>query len=93
MVVSKFKGLDKPTITVVHEIGHIIHERALGDDFWMERTKGSADKTIALKVSQYANTGKKEFVAEVFAGSIIGMKFDANVIKEYNNYGGPQLPK
>jgi hypothetical protein len=88
---SGLNGLDRPTITIIHEIGHIIHERFYGDPFW-ELLKGNAPANLAGKVSQYANTGKKEFVAEVFTGSILGMKFDADVMAEYKKLGGPLLP-
>jgi hypothetical protein len=91
-----FVALDRPTITVIHELGHIIHERFMGDNFWL--TLGGTVPPAELpnldtRVSQYATTGKKEFVAEVFAGSIIGMKFPADIMAMYHRLGGPMLPR
>jgi hypothetical protein len=91
-----FVALDRPTITVIHELGHIIHERFMGDNFWL--TLGGTVPPAELpnldtRVSQYATTGKKEFVAEVFAGSIIGMKFPADIMAMYHRLGGPLLPR
>ena len=92
---TKFGGLDKPTITTIHEIGHILHERFFGDGFWQLDVRRPGERLTynADKVSVYATRGQKEFVAEVFAGSVIGMKFPAEVMDEYKKLGGPPLSK
>ena len=88
-------GCNKPTITCIHEIGHILHENGLGDTFWETGSivAGSAGKAAtAGEVSGYAGQNKKEFVAEVFAGLILGKNFSANCKNEYTNLGGPAVP-
>jgi hypothetical protein len=87
---SKFRGLEMPTIITIHEIGHILHERTAGNVFWSPDFKGSS--STGSKVSAYAGGNKKEFVAEVFAGVIIGMQFPQDVLEEYQEYGGPKIP-
>lgn len=42
-------------------------------------------------VSQYARTSPKEFVAEVFAGLALGMRFDEGVMKSYEGLAGPKV--
>ena len=83
----------KPTITCIHEIGHILHERSAGDNYW---EKGSAmtsgSPTNAGEVSGYAAQNKKEFVAEVFAGLILGKAVSGPCKAEYDSYGGPKVP-
>jgi len=89
---SGFGGFEKPTITTIHEIGHILHERVLGDDFFAKGSMIQGKPVNGAKVSVYASGTKKEFVAEVFAGLIIGMKFPAEVMEEYKSYRGPAVP-
>ena len=86
-----FNGYDTRTIRAIHEIGHIIHERQAGDYFW-KSPSFSAKGDPASKVSQYATTGSfKEFVAETFAGLIIGKKWPSDVLAEYHRHLGPVL--
>lgn len=88
-------GCNKPTITCIHEIGHILHETNLGDAFWETGSivSGSTGKAAtAGEVSGYAGQNKKEFVAEVFAGLILGKNFSTNCKQEYANLGGPPVP-
>jgi len=82
--------LSKATITTIHEIGHILHERNAGDSFWDGSFKSKAQN--AGSVSGYASMNKKEFVAEVFAGVVIGMRFPRDVFTEYEALQGPTLP-
>lgn len=88
---SGFNGLDKTTITIIHEIGHILHERYAGEYFWTKALSGNVRNSQQVKqdVSQYAANNKREFVAEVFAGLIIGKKFPESVLAEYREYRGP----
>lgn len=86
-----FDGFDKPTITTIHEIGHILHERSLGDAFWATGSIIAGKANTGSKVSGYAGQNKKEFVAEVFAGTMIGKVFPADVLAEYNQFGGPKV--
>ena len=90
---SGLGGCNKPAITCIHEIGHILHERNLGDGYWEKGalvTSGVA--TNSAEVSGYAGQNKKEFVAEVFAGLILGKNFTGPCKVEYNSYGGPAVP-
>jgi hypothetical protein len=90
-----FRGFERSTISMVHEIGHILHERNTGDVFFHGKgsiIQGKPDSRTAAKVSGYAMGNKKEFVAEVFTGLIFGMKFDSDVMAEYEKYKGPKVP-
>lgn len=82
-------GFTKGIITAIHEVGHIIHAQTLGDDFFATGTGLAGSASTAVKVSGYAGMSKKEFVAEVFAGIVIGRKFDNSVLEEYKSLGGP----
>jgi len=87
-------GIDAATKICIHEIGHSIHAQAIGlDEFFKPavagRWKGQAAN--GNKVSAYANGTKKEFVAEVFLGMIIGRTYDAATMQEYADLGGPPV--
>jgi hypothetical protein len=85
---SGLAGCDKPTITCIHEIGHNIHEKNAGDAFW----ELTGTPTNSNEVSGYAGQNKKEFVAEVFAGVILGKVYSKACMDEYASYGGPPVP-
>jgi hypothetical protein len=86
-------GCNPPTITCIHEIGHILHEHRAGDAFWETGSAITAVRpTSSAEVSGYAGQNSKEFVAEVFAGKILGKAFSATVEGEYNNFSGPPVP-
>lgn len=102
---SGLMGLPKPSITIIHEIGHILHERHAGEFFftlgpfrnteWTAEVnrRGAADEAIAAQVSEYAKRNKKEFVAEVFTGAVLGKTFSAEVWEVYRRYRGPSIPR
>ncbi len=87
-----FLGESKPTITTIHEIGHILHERSLGDPFWATGSIIAGAPSTGSQVSGYANSSKKEFVAEVFAGLVLGKRWPTEVLNEYRRYSGPIVP-
>jgi hypothetical protein len=89
-----FPGFNRLTITMIHEIGHIMHERSAGDVLFWGRGSGVVDgkPSTAAKVSVYAGGSKKEFVAEVFAGLILGKQWPADVLAEYDSHKGPSVP-
>lgn len=90
---TNLAGCNKPTITCIHEIGHILHERSAGDMFWETGSILTGGKAAnAGEVSGYAATTKKEFVAEVFAGLILGKPFSDACTQEYLALGGPPVP-
>jgi len=49
------------------------------------------DWESTLKVSDYASSNPKEFVAETFACLQNGVKFDDDVMELYEKYGGPKV--
>lgn len=82
---------------VIHETGHMLHHRAIGEAFNRLERPGpntfSVDNyEIAAKVSRYAATCPAEFVAETFAGHTSGIKYDKDVYDLYDKYGGYPLP-
>jgi hypothetical protein len=85
-------GCNPPTITCIHEIGHILHEHGAGDVFWETGSPLSGKAASAGEVSGYAGQNGKEFVAEVFAGKVLGKAFSAAVNNEYAGFGGPAVP-
>jgi len=85
-------GKNKPTITCIHEIGHILHERGAGDSFWETGSALSGKAANGSEVSGYAAQNKKEFVAEVFAGLILGKTFSPACMREYAALHGPAVP-
>lgn len=89
-----FDGLDKSTITMIHEIGHILHERHAGEFFWTTATVGDVKNPGLMKqqISVYATRTKKEFVAEMFTGLVLGMKFFPGYWAEYREYRGAPVP-
>jgi hypothetical protein len=82
---------------VLHEIGHVNHYNAIGPDNFRRLSEegwdsGDAEETdVAKKVSDYAMTNPLEFVAETFSGHLSGKRYDDDVMKLYNHYGGPKL--
>jgi hypothetical protein len=86
-------GCNPPTITTIHEIGHILHEHGAGDTFWETGSPLASTKPAsASEVSGYAGQNAKEFVAEVFAGKILGKNFSGAVNTDYANLSGPAVP-
>jgi len=82
----------KMTTVVVHELGHILHEREHSESFWTHKTtwgdEGRPPAQQASKVSQYATKSKLEYVAEVFTGLIMGIHYPQDVIDVYLQLGG-----
>ena len=75
----------EPAAFIIHEYAHAIHKD-------IDRAnRGETDPYVALKVSQYAITRPSEFVAEVFTGHALGIKYSDDVWKEYAKWGGPKL--
>lgn len=92
---------------ILHEQGHILHQKknpnqfSLLDQIDVLKQKGLntsqydefADKykVVASKVSDYATESPAEFVAEVYAKSLNGAKFDKDILDLYAKYCGPAL--
>lgn len=82
-------GHTKGSITCIHEIGHCLHAHARGDDFFDPTANLVGGPVNAGLVSGYAGMNRKEFVAEVFAGMMVGRHWPRVVMDEYMAYGGP----
>lgn len=74
---------------VVHELGHNLHELADEGWFWDPDAGTPPNIDLAMEVSQYAATNKKELVAEVFTGMAYGMVFKPAIMQMYSDYRGP----
>jgi hypothetical protein len=86
-------GCNKPTITCIHEIGHVLHAHGAGDAFFETDSNIVAGPPVnAGEVSGYAAQNKKEFIAEVFAGLILGITYSPNCMQEYTTLSGPVVP-
>lgn len=93
---------NSPFDILYHEMGHYQHygNRNFFDDFFGKLSKRSAKKflkdkrsqKIAGKVSWYAKTDPKEFVAETFSAMAAGKKMPKEVMELYEYYKGPLVP-
>lgn len=83
-------GFTKGSVTTIHEIGHLLHAHARGDDFHdpAGNLTGAAP-AVSGQVSGYAGMNKKEFIAETFAGLMVGRHYSTAVMTEYLALGGP----
>jgi hypothetical protein len=82
--------------TMIHELGHVLHEQHDPSTFWDLKASivpaavaGSGWLNAAMEVSQYATKGPLEFVAEVFAGRLLGKAYGATVNNAYTAANGP----
>ncbi|MCL4100895.1 hypothetical protein [Fibrobacter sp. HC4] len=79
--------------TMMHELGHILHEKSSPTFFRQKTTAAATDKKsfeTAPLVSDYAGTKTQaEFVAETFAGLANGLLYDENVVTLYWELCGP----
>jgi hypothetical protein len=77
---------------VVHEMGHVLHKTRSPETFWKMKAEPGAFKNwmeLALQVSEYATNNCLEFVAEVFTGKTLGLKYSAAIMAKYDEFGGP----
>lgn len=87
-------GVESCTKICIHEIGHSVHAQRIGlTEFFTPATAGrwQGRAANANKVSDYAGGSRKEFVAEVFLGRVIGRTYDTATMQEYANLGGPPV--
>ena len=77
--------------TVIHELGHALHEHQSPEIYWMQKVDGQAlhRPGLAAWVSPHAVTDSLEFVAEVFTALMLGYSFDKRVMSHYLELGGP----
>lgn len=88
-------GFTKGEVTCIHELGHAIHAHMMGEDFLTTNALGGVTgqptPANAKHLGMYAQGSKKEFVAEVFAATLVGRQLPASVMQEYATYHGPPL--
>ncbi len=89
-----FHSTPSPDHTTHHEIGHALHHQGIGDEGFAKLSSGSLSPEhwpIARKVSTYATTNIKEFVAETYVGILHGNKYPEDVMALYESLGGPKV--
>ena len=91
-----------PFDTIFHELGHTAHEKNAifkynngtfkegGKLYKMFKTPEMQE--VAQKVSVYATKTPYEFVADVFAGLMRGIKYSDDVMALYKKLNGPVVP-
>jgi hypothetical protein len=76
---------------IVHELGHLAHwdtrPETWGAD-WGTGAIATEQRALARAVSRYAAPAPGEFVAEVFAGLLLGQAYSAQILALYRLYGG-----
>lgn len=92
-------GLDKRDV-MVHELAHREHIQVVGDKKFndlfnsnpsLQTAWEGRESIIREKVSRYAATNPKEFVAEVYTGLRRGEAYDESVLDFYREFGGPKI--
>jgi hypothetical protein len=80
----KFWSTPHPLHALYHEMGHLLQLQRV------ERQKPltAREAGIADVVSDRAKQDADEFVAEVFAGLISGVKYDRFILRMYRRFGG-----
>lgn len=80
---------------IIHEVGHLEHQKASPNSYDANSTWsfGNKNTEITLKVSRYAQTNPREFVAEVFGGVLSGKTYPPDVMGLYARLGGPPFHK
>lgn len=82
------------SVTMMHELGHILHEKS-SPDFFRQKTARAIhdDQTYntVRQISDYAATKTQaEFVAETFAGLANGLLYSEDVASLYWKLSGPR---
>ncbi len=84
----------------VHEFGHHLHAALVpgkynnpGNEQTFQKGMANLSDDEARQVSGYGRTQAGEFVAETFAGMILGNNYSPNVIRLYRELGGAMPPK
>ena len=97
------KGAGKSTYDVLnHELGHYLHSMNISEfDNLLGRLSSRKTKlfksnkgqqSVANKISGYAKTNPREFVAECFSYMCAGNKLPDDVLKLYKYFKGPEIP-
>ena len=92
---SEHPGFTKGDVTCIHELGHALHAHKMGEAFLDLNANGGVNGLPSgkngVQVSGYAGMSKKEYVAEVFTGLILGRTYSESVMAEYRQYNGPAV--
>ncbi len=97
------KGAGKSTHDILnHELGHYLHSMNISEfDNLLGRLSSRKTKLfknnkeqqdVASKISNYAKTNPREFVAECFSYMCAGNKLPDDVLKLYKYFKGPEIP-
>ncbi len=82
---------------IFHEYGHFRHFNTTSFTALKQRTNEFVSNVkkqkTAGQVSSYAKSEPMEFVAEVYAGLLNGVKYSPEVMALYKTYNGPPLPQ
>lgn len=74
----------------LHEKGHMLHQEVF-KDFEKAPMLSALEENIAMKVSNYAKSDIREFVAEVYKGLRNGRQFSDDIMALYKKYQGPSV--
>lgn len=86
----KWFTTNDPAHFVTHELGHVLHESGGGfKNRDVKEAKFQQMKDKLPDVSTYGKTDYQEFVAEVFAGKVLGREFSKETMDLYKEFGGP----
>lgn len=93
---ARAKQLEKAIAIIIHEFAHIIHGCRHGskDSFWRYKRIDAplTPYILSTQVSSYTHANNyNEFVAEVFAGCISGLKYSDTVMSLYRKCNGPLI--
>lgn len=91
--------LTNPKRTIIHEFGHYLQHKQTGftnfedmptsENFYQKEVQSSIERSV----SSYAASDPKEFVAEVFAGLMLGKTFPEDIMQLYKELQGPPVPQ
>jgi hypothetical protein len=81
---------DNPYHAIHHEIGHyrIASENASRLSFWRSPLPSEMQAETKGKVSRRSQESVGEYLAEVYAGKVLGKNYDSLVLKWYREFGG-----
>lgn len=85
----------KDNHAIVHEVGHAVHHKEIGDQNFRKVKEHVMKPTeadlIRKEVSHYGATEPLELIAEVYVAMKNGKTFSPQVMSLYHKYGGPSV--